>query len=116
YIGPRDFLKKLPSLILKSITLPIYNGHFILRSGNITNILWPSVILFRRPYLREYPGNIKEGIIGFAGESFKTKVIANVADLIARLQGRFSKANSFVSNYCCDLYASQKPSYIFSSF
>lgn len=116
YIGPRSFLKKLPSLMSRSIFLSKNNSHFILRSGNISNIIWPALILFRRPYLREYPGNIMEGIIGYAGESIKTKTIAAIADFAARLQGRFSKANSFVSKYCCELYSSKKPSFIFSSF
>ena len=74
------------------------------------------LIILRKPYLREYPGNIEEGIIGFAGNSFKIRVLAKFLHFIARVQGKFSKANSFVSEYCKNLYASNKPSYIFSSF
>lgn len=116
YIGVKEFLKKFPSLTFALLKVAKSNSHFLLRSGNSTNILFFFLLLLNKPYIREYPGNIKEGVIGFAGESFKVKILASILDAIAKVQSRFSKANSFVSQYCCNLYGSHKANFIFSSF
>lgn len=116
YIGLKQFLLKFPLLVAKLVKVAFKYDHFLLRSGNSTNILAFLLIVLHKPYLREYPGNIEEGVIGFAGNSLKIRVLAKFLHLIAKFQGKFSKANSFVSEYCKNLYASHKPSYIFSSF
>lgn len=116
YIGLQQFLLKFPLLVVKLIKVAFKYDYFLLRSGNSTNILAFILIIFRKPYLREYPGNIEEGVIGFAGNSLKIRILAKFLHIIAKFQGKFSKANSFVSEYCKTLYASHKPSYIFSSF
>lgn len=116
YIGLKQFILKFLPLLCMIFKISFKYNYFLLRSGNSTNILAFILIIFRKPYLREYPGNIEEGVIGFAGNSFKIRILAKFLHLIAKLQGKFSKANSFVSEYCKTLYASHKPSYIFSSF
>lgn len=116
YIGIKEFILKFPFLFFKILKISLKYNHFLLRSGNSTNILALLLIIFKKPFLREYPGNIEEGIIGFAGNSIKIRFIAKISHSIAKFQGKFSNANSFVSEYCKQLYSSNKPSYIFSSF
>lgn len=116
YQGPKEFFKKVPFLIWTLAKSAKGNRAFVLRSGNITNLIFFFVLIFRRPYLREYPGNIKEGIKGFSGESPIIKLVAWFSDWLAKLQGKFSKANGFVSDYCQIIYGSCKPGYVFSSF
>lgn len=116
YQGVNEFLIKFPVLLFNIFTIVKSNEKFILRSGNISNITFLFLVLFRKDYLREYPGNIKEGIIGFAGPSRRIRAIASISDWIARFQANYSKANSFVSSYCKSLYGSNKPSFVFSSF
>jgi glycosyltransferase involved in cell wall biosynthesis len=116
YIGLKQFIFKFLPLLYVIFKISFKYNYFLLRSGNSTNILAFILIIFRKPYLREYPGNIEEGVIGFAGNSLKIRILAKFLHNIAKFQGKFSKANSFVSEYCKTLYASHKPSYIFSSF
>lgn len=116
YHGVRSFFYKLPHTIFSSYKASCLGGSYILRSGNISNMLWFWLFLKRKPYLREYPGNIKEGIQGVAGKGAVIKLISNFSDWIAKYQAKHSKANSYVSKYCADIYQSNKPSYIFSSF
>lgn len=116
YLGLKQFIFIFPKLFLKILKIALSDNYFLLRSGNSTNILAFLLIILHKPYLREYPGNIEEGVVGFAGNSLKIRVLAKFLHLIAKFQGKFSKANSFVSEYCKTLYASHKPSYIFSSF
>lgn len=116
YIGLKQFVLKFIPLCFNLLKISFKYNHFLLRSGNSTNILAFILILINKPYLREYPGNIEEGVIGFAGNSLKVRMLARFLNLIAKIQGKFSRANSFVSNYCQQLYGSKKPSYIFSSF
>lgn len=116
YLGLKQFVFVLPKLFYKILKISLSDNYFLLRSGNSTNILALLLIILNKPYLREYPGNIEEGVIGFAGNSLKIRILAKFLHIIAKFQGKFSKANSFVSEYCKTLYASHKPSYIFSSF
>ncbi|MDP2562113.1 glycosyltransferase family 4 protein [Psychrobium sp. 1_MG-2023] len=116
YIGVRSFFKTLPSLLICSKKIVRSSDYFILRSGNVSNLLWVWTVLYKKKYVREYPGNIYEGVVGFGGNSLKIKLLAMFLDSIAKVQSKFSKANSFVSQYCEKLYGSQKPSYVFSSF
>lgn len=116
YLGLKQFILKFIPLFLVILKISFKYKYFLLRSGNSTNILAFILIFLNKPYLREYPGNIEEGIIGFAGSSLKVRILAKFLNFIAKIQGRFSRANSFVSTYCQILYGSQKPSYIFSSF
>lgn len=114
--GMKQFLLKSPFIITAIFKVALKHKYFLLRSGNSTNFLWLFLFIFNKPYLREYPGNVKEGMIGVIGEKLWVKTLANVLDGLARFQGKFSKANSFVSQYCKDLYSSKKPSFVFSSF
>lgn len=116
YQGPKQFLFMFILLVLKIFRISLKYNHFLLRSGNSTNILWFFLMLLRKPYIREYPGNIKEGMIGLVGKKLWVRVLATCLDNIARFQSKFSKANSFVSKYCMELYGSHKPSFVFSSF
>ncbi|MCX0339647.1 glycosyltransferase [Acinetobacter radioresistens] len=116
YIGLKQFIFKILPLIYVIFKISFKYKYFLLRTGNSTNILAFFLIILRKPYLREYPGNIEEGVIGFAGNSLKIRILAKFLHFLAKVQGKFSKANSFVSEYCKTLYASDKPSYIFSSF
>lgn len=116
YIGIKEFLLTLPKLSQSMFLAAKKYDYFLLRTGNCTNLLFPMLLLLRKPFLREYPGNIKEGIIGFAGNSFSINLLANLLHSTAKFQAKFSKANSFVSRYCCELYGSDKPGFIFSSF
>lgn len=116
YVGPWQFMIKLPVLIRFICKVAKNNNFFLLRSGNISNLLWFFLLLIRKPYIREYPGNIREGITGFAGNGVFIRLIALFLEFIARLQGRYSKANSFVSEYCRELYGSHRPGFVFSSF
>jgi len=116
YQGPKEFFKNLPFLIWTLAKTAKGNRAFVLRSGNITNLIFFFILIYQRGYLREYPGNIKEGIKGFSGESPIIKLVAWFSDWFAKLQGKFSKANGFVSDYCQGIYGSDKPGYVFSSF
>lgn len=116
YIGPKDFIKKLPTLIYSCYKISRDNQVFLLRSGNVTNIMWLFIFLFKKKYLREYPGNIYEGIIGLNKNTLKYKLIGLISHKLAKFQGKFSQANGFVSLYCQKIYRSSKPSYTFSSF
>lgn len=116
YLGLKQFILKFIPLFFVILKISFKHKYFLLRSGNSTNILAFFLMIFRKPYLREYPGNIEEGVIGFAGNSLKIRILAKFLNFLAKFQGRFSKANSFVSEYCKNLYSSHKPSYIFSSF
>ncbi|KAB0652778.1 glycosyltransferase family 4 protein [Acinetobacter bohemicus] len=114
--GMKEFLLKSPFIIAAIFKVALKHKFFLLRSGNSTNFLWLFLFLLNKPYLREYPGNVKEGMIGVIGEKLWVKALANILDGLARFQGKFSKANSFVSQYCKDLYSSKRPSFVFSSF
>lgn len=116
YIGPRQMIIALPKLIFRVHKAVALNDKFLLRSGNVTNFLWLFILLYKRKYLREYPGNIRLGVKGVAGSNIVTETLSMFLDGLARLQGRFSQANSFVSDYCKKLYGSSKPGYVFSSF
>ncbi|EOD9422216.1 glycosyltransferase [Vibrio campbellii] len=116
YVGMFGFIRSLPR-ILKFANNYVGKGNkFILRSGNVSNVIWLFVMFRKCLYLREYPGNIKEGIIGYSGRGFLNVVLANFLHLFAKFQGKYSKANSFVSSYCEEIYSSNVPSYVFSSF
>lgn len=116
YHGLKQFILMFFPLVFKLLAVAFKYDHFLLRSGNSTNILWFFVFLLRKPYLREYPGNIKEGMVGVVGDKFWVRVLATVLDNLAKVQSNYSKSNSFVSNYCKDIYGSNRPSYTFSSF
>ncbi len=72
YVGPLQFFKFLPLLLWKLFMVSRKFGYFLLRSGNISNIIWIFLMINRKPYLREYPGNVREGIIGFAEIQYLT--------------------------------------------
>lgn len=114
--GMKGFIVKFPFIVFAILKVALKHNHFLLRSGNSTNILWFFLFILRKPYLREYPGNIKEGMIGVIGEKKWVKLLATCLDNFAKIQAKFSKANSFVSQYCKELYSSDKPSFVFSSF
>lgn len=116
YVGIKEFVFKFPRLFVKSKNIVKAGDYFILRSGNVCNLLWVWIVINRKRYLREYPGNIYEGVVGFSGGSFTSRILGRVLDRFAKLQAKRSCANSFVSQYCNDIYSSNKPSYIFSSF
>ncbi|PMG74831.1 hypothetical protein BCU84_17920 [Shewanella sp. 10N.286.51.B7] len=116
YLGVKSFIYKLPALVKQAYILVTAKDFFILRSGNVSNVLWLFIILFRKNYLREYPGNIYEGVTGFAGKGTHIKLLAIFLNILAKKQALSSKANSFVSVDCKRIYESTKPSYVFSSF
>jgi len=116
YVGVKSFILNLPRLLQRAFGLVKGGDVFILRSGNVSNVLWIFVMLFRKGYVREYPGNIYEGITGFAGKSIHIKILAQFLNFLAKKQAQMSKANSFVSQDCKATYATKKPSYVFSSF
>jgi len=116
YVGPREFVSTIPALMSRMVMLAKKYDRFLLRTGNVANLLWLLLIIKRKPYLREYPGNVWEGVVGFAGENLAIKSLAWFLHYFARIQGRFSVANSFVSRYCEGLYGSKRPGYVFSSF
>lgn len=116
YVGVKSFFTKIPSLLWSAYKIVKSKEFYILRTGNVSNILWLFIFLFRKPYLREFPGNIKEGIIGYGGTTLAVRLVANFLDHFSSFQARYSNANSFVSNDCKRLYESNMPSYVFSSF
>lgn len=116
YVGVKSFVYNLPKLFHRAFSLVKSGKVFILRSGNVSNVLWFFVMLFRKDYLREYPGNIYEGVTGFAGKGIHIKLLAQFLNFVAKKQAQVSKANSFVSQDCKATYATNKPSYVFSSF
>ncbi|CAH7459009.1 Glycos_transf_1 domain-containing protein [Vibrio chagasii] len=116
YVGIKEFIFNFHKLFYKSFRVVKGSESLLLRSGNISNLLWPFAILTKTPYLREYPGNVKEGVRGFGGESLFIRFISNILDRYARVQAKYSKANSYVSEYCRALYPSNNRGYVFSSF
>lgn len=119
YVGPQSFLKCFPALVRQSLVVALNHRRFILRSGNISNTLWLFLLLLRRPYLREYPGIVKEGVLGFTGAtSLFMYSLASLLDNIAKIQGCLSKANSYVSDACARHYSTRwnKNNFVFSSF
>ncbi|MDC9498772.1 MULTISPECIES: glycosyltransferase family 4 protein [unclassified Pseudoalteromonas] len=116
YLGVKDFILSLSSLLSKSREIVKEGDNFILRTGNVSSLLWLWIVLSRKKYLREYPGNVYEGVVGFSGGSFPYKILGYFLHKFAGFQARQSCANSFVSESCKKLYESNKASYIFSSF
>lgn len=116
YVGVKSFVLNFPRLLHRAFSLVKGGDVFILRSGNVSNVLWIFVMLFKKAYIREYPGNIYEGVTGFAGKSIHIKILAQFLNFLAKKQACMSKANSFVSQSCKTTYATDKPSYVFSSF
>ena len=116
YVGVKDFVLTLPRLLSKSRELVKDGEFFILRTGNISSLLWLWIVLSRKKYLREYPGNVYEGVVGFSGGSLPYKLLGYCLHKFAGFQARHSCANSFVSESCKELYQSKKNSYVFSSF
>lgn|SRR5690554_4726115 len=116
YVGLKGFFMRLPLLAVASCKAVFIADKFILRSGNVSNFIWLFLMVFNKPYLREYPGNIRQGIEGVAGSSLPIRLLASLLDNIAKAQARFSLANSFVSDYCARLYSGSRPSFVFSSF
>ncbi|WP_290518653.1 glycosyltransferase family 4 protein [Alcanivorax sp.] len=116
YVGPKQFLLKLPLLLMTAFSIALNEKIFILRSGNVSNLLFIFLILFKRPYLREFPGDIRKGIEGYSGGGRGVSYIAWFLDSFARIQSRFSRANSFVSESVRNNYQTSRPSFIFSSF
>lgn len=117
YTGVGEFFRKLPSLVMASYRTSRRCSRFILRSGNISNLMWPWMLLYRKAYLREYPGNIKEGVEGYVGKRSFKRLLAKPLHWLGVAQGYFSKANGFVSYVLKDVYGNTKtPSYVFSSF
>lgn len=116
YRGLKGFLRKAPEIFSVAMNCSRENNNFILRSGNVTNVLWLAITIRNKKYLREFPGNVEEGILGFAGDSLLNRVIAKFSMSLAKYQAKKSIANSFVSIECKNLYKSNKPSYVFSSF
>lgn len=116
YRGPLQFGIKLPAMLFRSCQVGWKHQRFILRSGNVCNLLWPFLMLFRKPYLREYPGSISEGVVGYVGNrNIHTIVLAGFLDWMAKVQARFSKANSFVSQCIAKQYSNGRNDYVFSS-
>ncbi|PML12522.1 glycosyltransferase family 4 protein [Vibrio breoganii] len=116
YVGTREFFYNLPRLLYSAHKATKGKEPLLLRSGNIANLVWLYAMLKKLPYLREYPGNIKEGILGYGGTSIVNKILANLLNSFAKIQARYSRANSYVSEYCKNLYPSSNKSYVFSSF
>jgi glycosyltransferase involved in cell wall biosynthesis len=116
YVGVKEFVVKLPTLLVMLRNVAISNNKFLLRSGNVSNLLWFWLIMNKKDYLREYPGNIYEGVTGYGGSSLLVRGLGYLLDFIAKIQAKHSLANSFVSLYCKKIYESKKPSYVFSSF
>jgi len=116
YIGPLDMLKKLPRVLQQAYRVAKRFDRFLLRSGNVSNFVWFFLMLYRKKYIREFPGNVKEGVVGVVGKRFYSVFLASFLDYISKLQGKYSCANSFVSEYCEKLYGSTRPGYVFSSF
>lgn len=118
YVGPREFLKSLPRSLRLAWSLSGRHERFLLRSGNITNILWVCLSLRGKPYLREFPGSLKEGILGFTGNSgFVMRTVAATADGLARWQAHRAVACSYVSEAVRTAYPASAPDreYVFSS-
>lgn len=116
YQGLRAFFAALPLLIFNLAAAVRDGEYFLLRSGNVSNLAFIFIFIFGKKYIREYPGNVKDGITGLMGKSLLYRAIANFSDFLARFQGRHARANSFVSEYCRSLYGSDRPSFVFSSF
>ena len=116
YVGPYEFVKKSILMLVSAFRVVKENEQFILRSGNVSNAVWLFLMLSGKRYLREYPGNIKEGVVGVAGNGFLPLILASFLHVFAKLQSRYSVANSFVSEYCRDVYGGSNSDFVFSSF
>ncbi|WOA33079.1 glycosyltransferase family 4 protein [Alloalcanivorax xenomutans] len=116
YVGPKQFIFKVPFLLWSSFKYVLRHRHFILRSGNVSNFLFIFIFIMRRPYLREFPGDIKKGVKGYSEGSKGVGLLAGFLDGFARFQAKYSKANSFVSEATRGLYQTSRPSFVFSSF
>jgi glycosyltransferase involved in cell wall biosynthesis len=117
YRGFYGFLRTFPHNIFKAFCLAREFDAFILRSGNICNIIWLAIFALQKPYLREFPGNIFLGTIGVKGKAWTIVVASLALNWLAKVQARFSKANGFVSHDCKEIYGNKHvPSYVFTSF
>ena len=116
YVGPKKFFLSLPKLLFFAFRYVRDNRFFILRSGNVSNLLFLYIVLFRRKYLREFPGNIQQGVVGYSGDRAWARSLAFFLDAFAKIQARHAEANSFVSHSVKAIYETGKPSYVFSSF
>lgn len=118
YVGPREFIKVLPRIIASSWRISGREEKFLLRSGNISNIMWLCLSLRGKPYLREFPGSLKEGILGFTGDrSLVMRAVAEVSDWVARWQARRARACSYVSDALRRAYPAKnsEKEFVFSS-
>lgn len=116
YVGPTAFLMAVPIVFFRILLLTLKRRRFLLRSGNISNLAWLCLMMQRKAYLREYPGDISDALKKFMGPGIIPSIISTLSGCIARTQGRYSAANSFVSESVKRIYSSSKPSYVFSSF
>lgn len=121
YRGPAEFFLKLPILLVRAFVVAYTENRFLLRSGNVTNVLWLMLSLLRRRYIREFPGDIRAGIRHFVGQkkavSLSIRMISAVSQSLAALQARRAIACSYVSESVRSLYPARDPDkeYVFSS-
>jgi glycosyltransferase involved in cell wall biosynthesis len=117
YRGISGFLRTFLPNIRTAFRVTRANEALILRSGNISNLIWVAAFTFRKPYLREFPGNILLGTIGVKGKTWPIVVASHILHHLAKFQAYFSKANGFVSVDCRETYGNGLvPSYVFTSF
>jgi len=120
YLGPRQFLRRLPGVMRAAARAARLGDRFILRSGNVCTALWICLKLAGTPYSREVQGDIGEAIRHFTrqrGHRALGELIACLSDAVTRCQLRGAYCASYVSEFCRRLYPSGKPQreYVFSS-
>lgn len=118
YVGLRGFFRNLHRSFRTAWKLSGKHERFLLRSGNVANVLWLCLALRGKPFLREFPGNVNEGILGFTASRSRTmRAVARMADIIARRQAVTAIACSYVSEAVRAAYPARTPAdeYVFSS-
>ena len=120
FLGPLGLLAKFPLVFAAAFRLAQKERRFLLRSGNVSSVLWIFLILFRRDFLREFPGDIKSGVLGYLGEKgsvrLRYRLMSSFLNSLARVQARQAVACAYVSEAVRGLYPSRSTQreYVFS--
>ena len=111
YLGPLQFVRRLPGVMIAAWKAARFDSCFLLRSGNVCTALWIWLMLLRKPYAREVPGSIWESIFPVTRTShpLSGRILAELCDLLARIQLRFASCAWYISDHCRRLYPTGRP-------
>ncbi len=111
YLGPKQFFRHLPGVLVSAFRAARQGQRFILRSGNVCTAIWLWLMLLGKPYSREALGHVGEAIRQFTRRSRWAALgamIAAINEALAKTQFRHAFAASYVCEYLHKLYPTGK--------